>query len=115
MYVQRDIWSAMFGDPKGSAALAAYGVTVVVILAALPAPGLILALLVMALGLVHGNPMYAGAGVVFLVVFIGAYFYGIDATMLTKSVTLIGTGGAILLARRALISLADRSEGRARA
>ena len=67
----------------------------------------------MALGLVHGNPMYAGAGVVFLVVFIGAYFYGIDATMLTKSVTLVGTGVAILLARRTLISLAERSEGSA--
>ena len=112
-YVQRDIWSAMFGDPTGSAAVAGYGVTALVIVAALPAPGLILALFVMALGLVHGNPMYAGAGVVFLVVFIGAYFYGIDATMLTKSVTLVGTGVAILLARRALISLAERSEGSA--
>ena len=112
-YVQRDIWSAMFGDPTGSAAVAGYGVTALVIVAALPAPGLILALFVMALGLVHGNPMYAGAGVVFLVVFIGAYFYGIDATMLTKSVTLVGTGVAILLARRTLISLAERSEGSA--
>ena len=109
-YVQRDIWSVMFGDAKGSAAVAAYVVTAIVIVAALPAPGLILALLVMALGLVHGNPMYAGAGVVFLVVFVGAYFYGIDATMLTKSITLVGIGGAILLARRALVSLVDRSE-----
>ena len=113
LHVQRDIWSAMFSDPTGRAAVAAYGLTAVVIVAALPAPGLILALLVMALGLVHGNPMYAGAGVVFLVVFTGAYFYGIDTTMLTKSVTLVGTGVAILLARRALISLADRSEGSA--
>lgn len=113
LYVQRDIWSAMFGDPTGSAAMAAYGVTAVVIVAALPAPGLILALLVIALGLVHGNPMYAGAGVVFLVVFTGGYFYGIDTTMFTKSVTLVGTGGAILLARRALISRADRAEGSA--
>ncbi len=113
LYMQRDIWSAMFGDPTGSAAMVAYGVTAVVIVAALPAPGLILALLVIALGLVHGNPMYAGAGVVFLVVFTGGYFYGIDTTMFTKSVTLVGTGGAILLARRALISLADRAEGSA--
>ena len=113
LYVQRDIWSAMFGDPTGSAAMAAYGVTAVVIVAALPAPGLILALLVIALGLVHGNPMYAGAGVVFLVVFTGGYFYGIDTTMFTKSVTLVGTGVAILLARRALISLADRADGSA--
>jgi uncharacterized membrane protein len=65
-YVQRDIWTSMFGDPAGSAARAAYGVTAVVIIAALPAPGLILALLVMSLGLVHGNPLYAGAGVVYL-------------------------------------------------
>ena len=112
-YVQRDIWSAMFGDPTGSAAVAGYGVTALVIVAAVPAPGLILALFVMALGLVHGNSMYAGAGVVFLVMFIGAYFFGIDATMLTKSVTLVGTGVAILLARRALISLAESSEGSA--
>ena len=72
-------------------------------------------LLVMALGLVHGNPMFAGAGVVFLVVFTGTYFYGIDTTMFAKSVTLVATGGAILLARRVLISFADRSEGRASA
>ena len=90
--------------------MAAYAVTAVVIVAALPAPGLILALLVMALGLVHGSPMYAGAGAVFLVVFTGGYFYGIDTTMLTKSVTLVGTGLAILFARRTLIDLADRTE-----
>jgi hypothetical protein len=114
-YVQRDIWSAMFGDPKGKAAMAAYGVTAVVIVASLPAPGLTLALLVMALGLVHGSPMYAGTGVVFLVVFTGGYFYGIDTTMLTKSGTLVGTGVAILFARRALIHLADRAEGGASA
>jgi len=114
-YVQRDIWSAMFGDPKGKAAMAAYGVTAIVILASLPAPGLTLALLVMALGLVHGSPMYAGTGVVFLVVFTGGYFYGIDTTMLTKSVTLAGTGVAILFARRALLDLADRAEGGASA
>ena len=38
-YVQRDIWSAMFGDPTGSAAVAGYGVTALVIVAALPRPG----------------------------------------------------------------------------
>ncbi len=115
VYVQRDIWSAMFGDPRGNAAMAGYAVTAVVIVVAFPAPGLILALLVMALGLVHGNPMFAGAGVVFLVVFTGTYFYGIDTTMFAKSVTLVATGGAILLARRVLISFGDRSEGRASA
>jgi hypothetical protein len=115
LHVQREIWAEMFGNPSGGAALAAYGMTTVVILAALPAPGLILALLVMALGLVHRNRLCAGTGVAYLAVFTGTYFYGIDLTMLTKSVTLVATGLAILLARGLLISYVDRSTGGASA
>jgi hypothetical protein len=110
-YVQRDIWAGMFGDPGGKAATVAYGLTAVVLIAALPAPGLILALLVMAVGLVHGSLFYAGSGVVFLTVFLGAFFYGIDISMLTKSATLVGTGVAILLARRVLTSFTGPSTG----
>ena len=106
LYVAHDVWSAMFDDSAGAAWVVAYASTLLVIGAAMAAPGLILSLLVMTLGLVHGNRLYAGTGVVFLVVFTAAYFYGIDATMLVKSATLVGTGIAVLVARRALLSVA---------
>jgi uncharacterized membrane protein len=38
-------------------------------------------------------------GIAFLVLFIATYFYGIQVTMLTKSITLAATGTVILLAR----------------
>ena len=50
---------------------------------------------------------------VYLAIFTGTYFYGIDLTMLTKSITLVGTGLAILLARGVLASYLNRSTGEA--
>ena len=111
LYAERDVWSGMFGSPDGRGASGAYGVTLILIVTSLPAPGLILALLVMVLGLVHGSRPYTGTGVVFLALFLGTYFYGIDLSMLAKSATLVATGGAVLLARRVLLALSEGLAG----
>jgi len=38
-------------------------------------------------------------------VFIAMYFYGIEVTMLTKSITLVSAGLVILVARRIILTL----------
>jgi uncharacterized membrane protein len=56
-----------------------------------------------------------GAGIAFLVVFIATYFYGIQLSMLTKSVSLVATGVAVLTARWLLLKvMAGPGEGGAR-
>ena len=48
---------------------------------------------------------FIGAGIAFLVVFIATYFYGIEVSMLTKSITLVATGAAVLAARWLLLKV----------
>ncbi|MEQ8207208.1 MAG: DUF4401 domain-containing protein [Woeseia sp.] len=63
------------------------------------APGLMLALIVVMLGAASGHKAFIGAGIAFFVVFLATYFYGIEVTLKTKSLTLVATGAIILLAR----------------
>ena len=88
----------LHGAGKAAAPLV-YGLMIALIGCAWGAPGLLLALVVVLLGAATGNRSFVGAGIVFLAVFVGAYFYGIEMTMLTKSVTLAGSGAVMLLAR----------------
>ena len=99
VYSGRGLWAELLTGAPGHAAYVVYALIAVVIAAAWAAPGLLLALLVVMLGAVAGNRAMTGAGIGFLAVFMAAYFYGIQITMLTKSVTLVGAGVAILLAR----------------
>jgi hypothetical protein len=111
LFVERRIWTRVFGSASGAPALIAYVLTVALIVAALPAPGLILALVVIALGTAQGSPGYTGAGLAFLALFTGAYFYGIEVSMLIKSASLIATGAVILVSRWCLLFL-SRDGGR---
>ena len=63
--IERKIFDVVFGHAFGRAAIIGYALTALVILGALSAPGLILALLVIAVALAHGDRAYAGAGIVF--------------------------------------------------
>jgi hypothetical protein len=76
-----------------------------IVAASWQAPGVLLALVVVILGAARGHTSFVGAGIAFLVVFLGAYFYGIEVTMLTKSLTLAAAGLVILLARCLLLGL----------
>ncbi len=58
-----------------------------------------------ALGAAQGSLVYTGAGLTFLALFTGAYFYGIELSMLMKSATLIATGAVILVSRWCLLYL----------
>ena len=85
--------------------LSLYGLLAVIILCSWAAPGLLLGLIVTLLGASYGNRAYASAGVVFGMVFLGAFFYGIEISMLGKSLTLVATGTALLISRWIILGL----------
>lgn len=99
IYLGTDIWPQLLTGTPRLAAPVIYGLMGVVIAAAWAVPGLLLAMVVVMLGAASGNRVLIGAGVTFLAVFLATYFYGIQITMLTKSVTLVASGTAVLLAR----------------
>ncbi len=105
VYTGSDVWPRLVTGSRKPTLAIVYGLIVVLVAASWSAPGLLLALVVVMLGASTCNPVATGAGVVFLAVFLSAFFYGIELTMLTKSVILTGTGGAILLARWVLVKV----------
>jgi len=111
MVVGRSSWKDLL-DSAGSAARAAlFGFLAVVIGCAWLAPGILLALIVILLGVSSGQRSIAGAGIGFLVVFLVAFFYGIQITMLQKSATLVATGIAVLVARWVLLRVVPGEAG----
>lgn len=105
LYVGGRTWPARYQHSSHAAVPMVYALMLIVIAAAWFMPGLLLALVVLMLGASAGHRTFVGAGIAFLTVFIGTYFYGIEVSMLTKSVTLVGTGTAILLARWMLLNV----------
>jgi len=106
------VWPQI-GGAAGSPAMAVFhGLLLVITAAAWAAPGLLLALIVIMLGTSSGNRLFTGAGIAFFAVFIATYFYGIQVSMLTKSITLVATGAAVLTARWLLLKVtAGDAEG----
>jgi hypothetical protein len=102
LYVGYRVWPPLPGAGKGAAAIV-YALMVALIVTAWPMPGLLLALIVVMLGSASGHRTFVGAGIVFLVVFVAVYFYGIEVSMLTKSIALVSSGIAVLVARWLLL------------
>lgn len=112
LYTGTRVWPQIGGAARSPAMAVFYGLLVVMTAAAWAAPGLLLALIVIMLGTSSGNRVYLGAGIAFLVVFIACYFYGIQVSMLTKSISLVTAGAAVLAARWLLLKVtADSIEG----
>jgi len=109
LYVAVGVWP-QFGSAAGTnAAPIFFGLLVIVVAAAWVVPGLLLALIVVILGASSGNRVFTGAGIAFLTLFVATYFYGIQITMLTKSITLVATGTAVLAARWVLLRILSTS------
>jgi hypothetical protein len=72
-------------------------------LLSLRAPGLATGLTLVTLGFAGGNRVLTGLGIVALLFYLGAYYYTLQATLLTKSAVLAATGAALLAARWALL------------
>ncbi|MDH4109115.1 MAG: DUF4401 domain-containing protein [Gammaproteobacteria bacterium] len=99
LYVAGDAWRSLLAADSKTGRITVYALLVGIAAAAWAAPGILLALVVALLGARSGNHVLAGAGVVFLAVFLAAFFYGIETTLLVKSMTLVATGIVILVAR----------------
>ena len=80
----------LFGVPAAGVAL----------LGALSAPGLLASIGLTVLGHLERNVVLKGLGLLFLPVYLAAYYYNMETTLLTKSLVLVGTG-AILWGTRA--------------
>lgn len=111
LYLGTQLWPQVLDGGKAVATQIVQGLMLVVIAAAWAAPGLLLALIVTMLGASSGNRTFVSAGIAFLAVFVGTYFYGIEITMLTKSITLVGTGVTILLARWLILKFVPEVQG----
>lgn len=97
---------ATLTDSMSSASRQAIGLLILIVIgASLFAPGLVLALIIVMLGAAVGHKSFIGAGIGFFAVFLATYFYGIEITLRTKSMTLVGTGAAILLARWLILKM----------
>jgi hypothetical protein len=117
LYLGTLIWPTI-ADPADNKALPIlYGMMVLIVACSWNAPGLLLGLIVVMLGGASGSKTFIGAGITVFNVFMTAYFYGIEVGMLTKSITLIATGTAILVARWVILNLvaAAGAKGRDRA
>jgi hypothetical protein len=91
-------------EPRASAAIVPWlaAGTVLVSLPALWTPGVLAAVIVIVLGLQRANRLLLGLGAAFLVVFLIAFYYHLDVTLLVKSLLLLATG-LLLLGLRALM------------
>lgn len=97
-------WKRMAGTTGGPVVIVGAVFLVAVVAASWLAPGILLALIVVIVGTGTGNRSLMIGGLLFFAVFLGAYFYGIQITMLQKSLTLIASGTVLLLGRWALLA-----------
>lgn len=112
LYVGNLIWPIVAPPVNSKARPYLHGMMVIVVICAWAAPGLLLGLIVVMLGAASGRNTLIGAGIGFLAFFLATYFYGIEVTMLTKSVVLVATGIAILVSRWVILRLAATTEPR---
>ncbi|WP_455365544.1 DUF4401 domain-containing protein [Kaarinaea lacus] len=87
-------------SPANTAAV--YASCLVVVVASVMVPGLIMALILLLLGFVKADRVLMGVAIGFFVVFLTAFFYGIELTLLMKSIVLIATGLVLLAGRYGL-------------
>jgi len=70
-----------------------------ILLGVFSSPGLLAALTVMILGHLERDSILKGLGVRFVPVYLIAYYYSLESTLMTKSLVLVGTGIVLWIAR----------------
>jgi hypothetical protein len=91
--------------PASAPALAIFAGIALFTLPALRAPGLLAALIVLAVGFRRGNRLLEGMSVLFLVWFLSAYYYHLSISLLDKSFALVASGAILLALRYMLLRL----------
>lgn len=78
---------------------------VILLVPAIRMPGILGALIILLLGFWRNNRLLIGLAAVFLVFYLGAYYYSLEWTLLVKSFALMGTGAILFLLRYILLRL----------
>jgi len=76
-----------------------YAICTSIIVGASMAPGLIMALIILLLGFARADRVLMGVAIGFFTVFLVAFFYGVEVTLLIKSLILVTTGFILLAGR----------------
>jgi uncharacterized membrane protein len=85
--------------PMGSrTGLWALGALLLLCVPAYQTPGILAAIMALLLGRWRGNNLLLGLAALFLLFFLGAYYYNLEITLLNKSYILMGSGAALLVA-----------------
>jgi len=83
----------------------------IALLAAFSVHGVLLAVSLMALGHMRHDRVFWVIGIIYLPLYLFAFYYTLDATLLIKSYMLIGSGIAILAARYVFVRFGAQSSG----
>lgn len=102
LFGSRKLWRAVLPT---TAQWLGFGLCALVIGVSWYNPGLLLAFIILLMGVQRGREGILGFGLTYLIAFLGMYFYGIEVTFLTKSITLIGAGIALLSVRWLVLSI----------
>jgi hypothetical protein len=103
LYLGYQILSDLAIQPQSAVGLWFIAALVLVMIPAWQTPGIVAALIVLLVGYWRGNTLLLGLAMLFLLLFLGAYYYNLDITLLNKSYILMGTG-VVLLALRGVFT-----------
>lgn len=112
LYLVRELITERGLPPLGALALSGYAAVLLLMWPAQRAPGLIAALIVLLLGFRRGNRLLMGIALLFLAVFLGAYYYNLSLSLLLKSAALAGSGAVLLALRWVLLKQLPQGETR---
>jgi hypothetical protein len=73
-------------------------------------PGIFAALLILVAGFWRQNRLEQGFGALFLIFYLGGYYYSLEWTLLVKSVALMVTGGVLFALRAWLLIISKRGQ-----
>lgn len=103
------LWPEIAGPDSVRTRPLLYAGLAVIVACAWYVPGLILGLMVVMMGVHAGRITFIGAGIGFFALFLAAFFYGIEVSLLTKSYTLVATGLALLGFRRLFLRVVSQA------
>jgi hypothetical protein len=92
------------GDLPQSSRFVPLVAAVVVAAVSVQAPGIATGLTIVVVGYANGNRTLTGLGIIALLVYVSAYYYMLDLTLLAKSAALAVTGAVLLMLRWAFAS-----------
>lgn len=97
-------------QPLSIAGVGVLGIVAIVMIPAFNTPGIIMALLVLAIAYWRNSTLLLGIGILGLLAFLSAYYYNLELDLLTKSLLLMGSGLGTLCVRFVLGWLTQREE-----